>query len=167
MKKIMRFALVMVSAALFLATPARASNEESEIRGLLARWQKAANAKDLDAVMACYAPGDQIVAYDIVPPLQCVGHDAYRKNYAEFFAGYDGPLVWQMRDVHIMAGADVAFISALESVTGTIKGGQKSESWLRVTSGFRKIKGQWLIVHDHVSVPADLATGKALLELKP
>jgi len=27
--------------------------------------------------------------------------------------------------------------------------------------------GEWRIVHDHVSVAADFATGKALLELTP
>ena len=28
--------------------------------------------------------------------------------------------------------------------------------------GYRKIDGNWLIVHSHVSVPVDLATGKLL-----
>jgi ketosteroid isomerase-like protein len=52
-------------------------------------------------------------------------------------------------------------------MTGTLKGGQKSEVWLRVTSGLRRINGRWLIIHDHISAPADFATGKAVLDLKP
>ena len=41
------------------------------------------------------------------------------------------------------------------------------DMWIRATSGLRKIKGKWLIVHDHVSVPADMATGKSAMDLKP
>jgi ketosteroid isomerase-like protein len=61
----------------------------------------------------------------------------------------------------------VAFIHALERMSGTLKNGQKSDVWVRATSGLRKINGKWLIVHDHISVPADLDTGKAVLDLKP
>ena len=32
---------------------------------------------------------------------------------------------------------------------------------------FRKIDGNWLIVHDQVSVPIDIESGKALLNLQP
>jgi len=48
-----------------------------------------------------------------------------------------------------------------------MKNGQPSDMWLRATSGLRKMNGKWLIVHDHVSVPIDFETGKAVLELKP
>jgi uncharacterized protein (TIGR02246 family) len=167
MKRYLLIPLFVLGASFFAVPQLVASNEESEIKDLLARWQRAATEKDLDGVMACYAPGDLLVAFDIVPPLACVGKDAYRKNYADFFAGYDGPLEWKVRDARIIAGSDVAFYTALESVTGTLKGGQKTESWMRVTSGFRRIKGKWLIVHDHVSVPTDYATGNSMLNLKP
>jgi hypothetical protein len=32
---------------------------------------------------------------------------------------------------------------------------------VRVTDGYRKFGSEWLIVLEHVSVPVDLATGKA------
>ena len=47
-------------------------------------WAKAFEAKDVDGVMAMYAPGTALTAYDIVPPLQFKGADAYRKDYSEF-----------------------------------------------------------------------------------
>lgn len=31
----------------------------------------------------------------------------------------------------------------------------------------RKINGKWLIVHEQLSVPVDLASGKAMMDLKP
>lgn len=144
-----------------------ATKNEAAIRDLYEGWAKAFRAKDIDGIMAVYAPGDAVVAYDIVPPLQYVGKDAYRKDYQDFLAMYDGPIGVELRDLRIVAGNDVAFLNALERISGTLKGGQKSDIWLRATSGLRKINGKWLIMHDHISVPADFNTGKALLELKP
>jgi uncharacterized protein (TIGR02246 family) len=144
-----------------------AANDEAEIQELYDRWAKAARARDVDTVMSIYAPGNAVIAYDIVPPLQYIGNDAYRKDYEEFFAHYDGPIEIEYRDLRIVAGDSVAFIHALERISGTLKNGQKSDVWVRATSGLRKINDKWLIVHDHVSAPVDLDTGKAVLELKP
>jgi ketosteroid isomerase-like protein len=33
---------------------------------------------------------------------------------------------------------------------------------VRVTAGYRKIGGNWLIAQEHISVPVDFATGKAV-----
>lgn len=40
------------------------------------------------------------------------------------------------------------------------------EVTVRVTDGYKKINGQWLISHEHVSVPVDLATMKPDLDSK-
>ena len=146
---------------------AHQTKSDREIRAVYDAWAKAFKAKDLDGIMAVYAPGDALVAYDIVPPLQYVGKDAYRKDYQEFLAMYDGPIDVEYRDLRIISGHDVALVHTLERMSGTLKGGQKSEIWLRATSGLRKISGKWLIVHDHISVPADFDTGRAALNLKP
>src|SRR5215510_241848 len=80
---------------------------------------------------------------------------------------YESPIDIELRDMHINAGDGVAFATSLQRISGTLKNGQKSDLWVRVTNGFRKINGRWLDTHDHVSVPADLASGKAVLDLKP
>jgi len=38
---------------------------------------------------------------------------------------------------------------------------------LRATDGYTKKDGKWLIAHEHLSVPVDLATGKGDLSSKP
>jgi uncharacterized protein (TIGR02246 family) len=140
----------------------------AEVQEVLDRWAKAFRDKDIEGIMAVYAAGNAVVAYDIVPPLQYRGKDAYRKNYVEFLDQYTGAIEVEVRDPHIAAGNNVAFIHALERVSGTLKStGQHSDLWMRATSGLRKIDGKWLIVHDHISAPADFATGKAVLDLKP
>ena len=159
------FGLPMAQTA--FAQSGKHSSSEAEIRALYDQWAKAFKARDLDGIMSIYAPGETVVAYDIAPPLQYKGREAYRADYKQFLDLYEGPLDVEYRDLHIVAGDDVAFIYALERLSGTLKGGQKTDMWLRATSGLRKIDGKWYIVHDHLSVPADPETGKAMMELKP
>ena len=49
----------------------------------------------------------------------------------------------------------------------TAKDGSHTTVVIRVTDVYRKIKGKWLIVQEHVSFPVDLATGKADLLSNP
>ena len=39
--------------------------------------------------------------------------------------------------------------------------------WVRGTLCFRKIDGNWLIAHDQVSVPLDIASGRGVVDLEP
>jgi uncharacterized protein (TIGR02246 family) len=167
MKKLVTlFAIIFALGALLWSSNARAtSSDEAQIRAVLDRWAKAFKARDLNGIMEMYAP--DVVAYDLVPPLQYAGKEAYKRDYQEFLSQYTGPIDVEFRGVRIIAGNDVAFVFCLERIAGTLKGGQKSDVWVRYTGGFRKIKGKWLDVHDHVSAPIDLETGKAALELKP
>ena len=48
-----------------------------------------------------------------------------------------------------------------------IFGGQKFDAWVRFTECYPKTQGRWLAIHDHISVPVDLDTGKAVLDAKP
>jgi uncharacterized protein (TIGR02246 family) len=139
--------------------------DEARIRQILERWRVAFEKKDVGGVMSVYSR--DVVAYDLVPPLQYVGYEAYRRDYQDFFAQYSGPLRVEMRGLHVAAGDTVAVAFMLERVTGTLKSGEPSDIWLRATQTYRKTDGRWLAVHDHISVPADLATGKAVLDLKP
>jgi uncharacterized protein (TIGR02246 family) len=158
--------LLFLSACTQTPTTAAADPKvsETEARKWLDDWTKAFQARDVNAIMALYAP--DVIAYDIVPPLQWTGRDSYGKDYATFLAQYDGPVTVEYARVHVVTSGDLAEVFALEHVTGTIKG-QKADNWLRVSSTLRKTDGKWLDVHDHVSVPTDMATGKAMLDLKP
>ena len=161
-------ALVSVTANGQTADAARANGDDvavKEIRGWLDRWTKAFAAKDVDAIMALYA--DDVIAYDVVPPLQYVGKAEYRSDYLQFLSQYEDNLKVEMRDLHVGANGDLGYAAGLELISGTLKGGHKSELWVRFTSLFRKSGGRWLDFHDHVSVPSDIESGKAMLELKP
>jgi uncharacterized protein (TIGR02246 family) len=140
-------------------------NGEAEIRELIGRFANAFRAKDVDGIMSFFAP--EIVSFDILPPLAAVGADMFVKHWEEFFESHEGPIDVEFPDVTIAASDDVAFSYCVHRIKGTLKNGQQTDWWLRWTACYRKTNGKWAIVHEHVSVPADLGTGKALLDLKP
>ena len=139
--------------------------DEADIRRRIDNCANALHAMDLEGVMALYAP--DIVSFDIVPPLRHVGVVAKRQQWVDAFAMYQPPLGYEFRDVTITVGDDVAFAYSLNRVSGTLRTGQRSEFWVRWTACFRKIDGNWLIVHHQASVPVDFESGRALLNLEP
>ena len=145
-----------------MADPQR---DETEIRRRIDALAEAVRAADLESVMSAYAP--DMVTFDIVPPLQKVSADGKRDNWTDVFATYRRPLGYEIRDLTIAVGDDVAFGHSLNRISGALKNGNEIDQWVRWTVCLRRIDGRWLIVHDHVSVPTDFATGKALLGLRP
>jgi ketosteroid isomerase-like protein len=138
---------------------------EAEIRARINTLLTAIRAMDLDGVMPIYAA--EIVSFDIEPPLQHVGAEAKRRNWTKVFAAHQPPLGYDVRDLTITAGDDIAYARSLARMSGTLKNGKKHAYWVRWTSCFRKRDGVWLIVHDQVSVPLEIDTGLALLNLEP
>ena len=138
---------------------------ESEIRHRIDELVAAVRAADLERVMSIYA--QDIVSFDVEPPLRHIGTAAKRKNWARVFSMYQRPLQYEIRDLAVAVNDDVAFGYGLVRIGGTLKNGNQTERWLRSTTCFRKIAGHWLIVHDQVSVPLDVESGRALLNLNP
>jgi ketosteroid isomerase-like protein len=141
------------------------TNDEGVIRELIDRFAEAFRAKDVDGCMSVFSP--EIVSFDILPPLQAVGAETFVKHWQEFFESYQGPLEVEFPDVSVVAGDNVAFSYCLHRIAGTLKNGRETDFWLRWTAGWRKTRSKWLIVHEQVSVPVDLGSGKAMMDLKP
>ena len=69
-----------------------ASNDKAEIEALEKNYIVAFNAKDVKAIMACYAPGNSLFVFDAVPPREYPSWDAYKKDWESLFAAYPGKL---------------------------------------------------------------------------
>jgi ketosteroid isomerase-like protein len=141
------------------------ANEEANIRWRIGQLAESIRAMDLERVMSVYAP--HMETFDIVPPLQGCGANAKRRNWADTFAPYLPPIDYQVRNLTVDVADDVAFAHSLNRVSGTHRDGTRNELWLRWTACLRKTEGQWFIVHDHVSVPVDFPSGRALVQLRP
>lgn len=148
-----------------MAVEGTKKNDEAEIKRGIEGGVEAIRDKNIEGVMVLYA--QEVVSFDIVPPLRYLGADAFRKVWEEVFSSFQGPIDYDIHDLTITVGGDVAFTYSLNRISGTLNTGQKTDLWLRWTACFRKINGQWLIVHHQNSVPVDLETGRAVLSLKP
>ena len=141
------------------------AKNENAIRELMDGFVKAIRAKDINGVMSVFAP--EVVSFDLGPPLQHGGGETFMKRWEELFESYQSPIDYEVRDLSITAGDDVAFSHSLNRISGTMRNGQKTDRWLRWTVCYHKADGKWLIVHEQVSVPVDLRSGTAVLDLKP
>jgi ketosteroid isomerase-like protein len=61
----------------------------------------------------------------------------------------------------------VGFSHSLNRVSATTTDGRQLDMWWRATVGYRKSDGAWLVTHQHASVPFDVASGQASLDLRP
>jgi uncharacterized protein (TIGR02246 family) len=130
----------------------RTASDEAEIRALIARWSKAVREEDRAAIRADHDP--DLLMFDVPPPFQSRGLDAYMATWELFFGGSARPVEFDFRDVAVTAGADVAFATA----TGHCRyldAGTPTPLDFRLTMGFRRIAGKWRVIHEHHSVPAD------------
>ena len=145
--------------------PTQRDDDEAEIRQQIDKIIEGVRARDLDGLKRVYAA--DVVSFDVEPPLQHVGVDAKMRNWANVFAIFRDA-TYEVRDLTVAAGDDVAFGHGFGRLSGTLKNGTSTAGmWVRATFCFQKVDGNWLIVHDQVSVPLDLATGQGITDLEP
>jgi uncharacterized protein (TIGR02246 family) len=148
-----------------MTTAASTTTNADQIRALIDDRVRAIADKDVEALVAKVAPG--VVSFDALPPLRRIGPEAIRTRLQEWFGGYDCPIGYEVRDLHITAGDDIAFAHYLYRVTGRMTNGNEVDMWVRTTMGLQQTDGVWVIAHEHNSVPFDAESGKASLDLTP
>lgn len=129
------------------------SVDEAEVRAVVERWASAVRRKELPEVLRDHSRG--IVIFDVPPPFRSSGIDAYAKTWESFFAWAHEPVVYDITEMDVTAGSDVAFVVATMHCSGTEPDGEDIELDFRLTVGLRKIDGGWVVEHEHHSIPAD------------
>jgi len=128
------------------------TQDEDAIRELVENWANAVRRKDLRAILLNHSAN--MLMFDVPPPLASKGIEAYKKTWDLFFSWARDPVVFDISEIDITAGDDVAFVTALMRCAGTETNGQAIELDFRLTIGLRKIDSQWIVVHEHHSIPA-------------
>jgi ketosteroid isomerase-like protein len=107
---------------------------------------------DLDGVLADHAT--DIVMFDVPPPNDGVrGIDAYRATWPPFFDWQRQGAVFEIVDLDVTAGDDVAFAHALLRCGTSTELKQDPDNRLRLSIGLRKESGRWIVTHEHHSFP--------------
>src|SRR5215470_9828735 len=145
--------------------PTQREEDEAKIRQQVDKIVEGIRAKDLEGLRRLYAT--DVVSFDVEPPLQHRGIEAKLTNWTKAFTLFQ-EVNYEIRDLVITVGDDVAFGHGFGRLSGTLKNGTATNGiWVRGTFCFRKLDGDWLIAHDQASVPFDIASGKGVADLEP
>ncbi len=126
--------------------------DEQLIRELIERWAQAAHAGDLEGVLRDHA--HDIVMFDVPPPQDGVrGLAAYRETWPGFFEWQAGGATFDLLQLDVTAGSDVAYAWALLRCGTAQDHTSHPDRRLRLTVGLRKENGRWVVAHEHHSFP--------------
>lgn len=128
----------------------QAGTAEGQIKALIEAWADAVRRHDLPAILAHH--DEDIVMFDVPPPFQSRGMEEYKKTWDLFFKYHKPSQTFDIEELAIIAGDDVAFaVAIMRCVSNPPEDGG---FLFRLTIGLRKIAGAWRITHEHHSVPA-------------
>jgi PhnB protein len=143
----------------------RRTRDKAEIRTLIAKWSRAVEAKDPDAIVEAYTP--DTVLFDAIPPYCTIGAQAIKEQWERCLPYFPARFRSEHKDVAITVEGDLAVLHALHHFVPETPDHPCGASWMRVTACYRRIDGRWRVAHEHVSVPFDPMSGKAALIADP
>jgi uncharacterized protein (TIGR02246 family) len=126
-------------------------DSEAHIQALIERWADAVQRQDIETIVADHAAN--FLMFDVPPPNQLEGIEAYRDSWVPFFENFKRGGIFAIERLDVTAGDRVAFATAL------LRCGTKEElekdptTRLRLTVGLRKEHDRWIVAHEHHSFP--------------
>jgi ketosteroid isomerase-like protein len=131
------------------------SADQRKIRDRIQAWALAVRNHDLDGVKAHHV--EDLVYFDVPAPPEVRGLEGYARSWPPFF-GYIGETgQFDVTELEITAGTDVAFAHAIVLVRGAA---ETRAARIRLTVGLVKLEGEWMVSHEHHSAPFESnATG--------
>ncbi len=144
------------------------------LAALICRWSLAAHADDLQEItdlehkvatvtnanegMKYYDSGADVVLFDMMGP-PYAGQKAIHDHLDEFSGTKD--LKVNFLELKVISDGKLAVAWSVQHVTSTGPDGKPFDGTFRQTDIWSKTSGQWKLIHQHVSFPVDLKTGKA------
>jgi len=160
-----RRSLLMAAAVLVVALPVWAQQPKgpaakTDFKALVERYWAVWGTGDIAKAGEMYAKDADLVFYDL-EPLKYRGWAEYSKgvipNVLEKFASVTFTV---NDDLKATARGNVAWTTVTVHVDGTLKAAGPMKADIRHTAIWERRGGRWLIVHEHVSVPAALPAPK-------
>jgi ketosteroid isomerase-like protein len=132
------------------------------------RAQGAAVARG-DAAGVVAAMAENVVSYDLPPPLEARGADARNvEGLNAWFSTWDGGVTVEIAAPTVLVDGDLAVVFGLSRMRGVKKGEGPLDQWSRRTIVLQRRGGDWRIVHEHGSFPMEMdGSGKAATGLRP
>jgi uncharacterized protein (TIGR02246 family) len=129
-----------------------ALEDDAQILLVFEQWAKAVRSEDRAAIRANHDV--DMIMFDVPPPFQSLGLDAYMATWETFYEYAERPVAFDFSGIQVTCGGDVAFVTAIGHCVTTDGKGQREPLDFRLTMGLRKLSGEWRITHEHHSLPA-------------
>ena len=160
-----RWFVGIVAASLFLAW-GFAANAFADAKGDITEMEhKCAAATTADEAMACYDASNDLVVYDLMTPREFDGAEAVHTDFQNGFSAFKNAKV-EFINLHVFSDGKMGVAESVQHMTATDNSGKPIDMIFRVTDVWRKGKGGWKIIHSHISLPVDMASGKADMQSK-
>ncbi len=126
---------------------------------LTAQWDSAVGDCDAERMMENYL--EDVEIYDVGS--QLVGRENLKDLWRNCFPYFgESPEVYRRR-VKLYASDSLAFLHFYSKVCGSNQASPEDQPWCRTTVCFHKPGDDWLVVHEHISMPIDFEKGAPAL----
>ncbi len=140
-------------------------NAKIEVEQPLKNWKHAVINQNIEQIMACYA--EDVRAFDAIAELQFTNRSNYEAHWQRCLQMCK-MTKFEIGQLDIHVNGDLAVCAFLNQCGGIDdKTGEEQVGWIRGTQVYQKREGKWLIIHEHFSLPFDMATGAAMFHLTP
>jgi ketosteroid isomerase-like protein len=125
---------------------------EAAVLGVLDRFMETYQKRDIDGLMALFAPDDDQIMFGTGIDEKRIGRDQIRFQ-AERDWSQTEALAFNLNWRQISAAGPVAWVAAEGLGQGQV-GGQEFQFPMRMTAVLEQRGDKWLLVQGHVSLPA-------------
>ncbi len=132
-------------------------SDEAVIRRMLEEWAAAVRDRDIERVVRDRT--EDVLLFDVVPPLRIQGVSAYRLSWEDQFFPWMGARgSFRLSEIDVHAGERVAFATAIIDCAGHDAGNDVALR-VRLTVGLVKQDGRWRVAHEHHSEAVSQSAG--------
>jgi PhnB protein len=162
-----RRALPLQDLSRCMAHQEKLMSDDVAILEVLNQRAQAIHRKDAAAAVGFY--GDDVVNFDLAPPLAYRGKAATDPSELQsWFDTWTSPIEVSFAQMEVKCSGDLAFAYGLMHMTGERTGGTRTDNWVRSTFGLQRQGGIWKIVHEHQSFPTKMdGSGLSASDLTP
>jgi ketosteroid isomerase-like protein len=129
----------------------KSQDSESQVAALLVSWASATRQNRTEDILRNHSA--DAVIFDVLAPMKYEGTEAYRRSWGDWQPHIRGEGVFQLENLVVSAGAEIAFAHCFIRCGGMFENGKSFEDLVRATFCLEKIAGSWRVIHQHISKP--------------
>lgn len=114
-------------------------NSKAEIKSVIDDFMAALCLKDVKRMMSHYAA--DVIVYDVKPPFQVNGAIAWKHVWEACISYFPNSFKVLIKDLRIHVSGDLAISHYLFRLKGPEKDHAAMQTWIRTTTGFKRIQG--------------------------